>query len=210
MKDHVVEVVKQMYWYLVSFIHPAILIIRKRKPKSLLDVGCGKGDPVRTLKCYKVGLDIDIQALKSCLKKHTHDDVVLADASYLPFRSKSFDAVICLQVLHLIPKTAGQRVIVDIERVAQRIIVFSLPFNEPFEGISSWYPIEFAKKGYTVKFYGLRFLHKLAIRRSGTWISRFIYSIDPLINIFISIIPLQRVKYYMVCHKVLGKAYCSP
>jgi len=194
----------KLYWWLFTYFHPALQILRKNRVKSLLDVGCGKGGPVKMLKCYKVGVDLNLRELKGCLKEKTHDDLILADATHLPFRDKCFDAVICLQVLHFIPKRDGWIAIKDMERAARKLVVLAMPIGAIPEMASDgwesmWKPTEFTPRGYSVKLYGFRFLHRLALRKTGTLCSKLIFSIDPFINVFQSFIPCTRD--YMICCK---------
>ncbi len=112
-----------IYWRLFPYLHPALRTIREQGPYSLLDVGCGQGKPVRFLRCpYKVGVDIDISALKHSLKERVYHDVILGDARYLPFRDRSFDSIPCLQVLHLLNKEDTLKAMNEIKRVAKRSV----------------------------------------------------------------------------------------
>jgi ubiquinone/menaquinone biosynthesis C-methylase UbiE len=77
--------------------------------------------------CYLVGIDVDKSALLSC--KQNYDDVVLASATHLPFRDKSFDHSACIDVIDL-PEVRAHRssIIREIERVT-RISIFYHFFN---------------------------------------------------------------------------------
>jgi len=202
-----IKALAKLYWWLFTYFHPALQTLRRNRVRSLLDVGCGTGNPVKMLRCYKVGLDVDLLALKECLKEHRHADLILGDASCLPFRDKSFDAVMCLQVLHFMPKRSGRSAIEEMERLARKIVVLAIPIDTIPEGSkdgwkSSWKPAELISRGYFAKFYGLRFLHRLALRRTGTLCSKFIFSIDPFTHIFQKLLPFCK-KHYMVCYKYL-------
>ncbi len=77
---------------------------------SVLELGCGDGKTLCALpgRCRAVGLDISPQAL--LLARHVRADAhfILADASRLPFREKSFDAVFAFHVAgHLL--ASGRR-----------------------------------------------------------------------------------------------------
>ena len=178
--------------------------------RSLLDVGCGRGLPVKMLKGYKkVGVDISISSLTNCLQEKTHHNVVLADASHLPFRDKSFDIALCLQVLHLLKKRDAMKVLDELERIACRQIILAVPKGPPPEGAkaeaawkSTWEPLELVKRGYRVEYFGFRFLHRSALRRAGTFCSKFLFAIDPFISIIGKLVP-KLMDQYMVCHKML-------
>lgn len=207
MSDRALLPLRDIYYWLFTFFHQALRILRKLRPKSLLDVGCGRGFPVKMLKCYKAGLDIDICSLRACLHFKTHNNVVLADAANLPFHNKSFDAVLCLQVLHLLKKESSLMALKEFERVAKRCVIIGVPVGFIPEGIidswkSAWYPSEFLNRGYKVEILGFRRLHRLALRHINTSCSRLIFASDPFINIFGKLLR-KRSGHHMICYKLL-------
>ena len=72
-------------------------ILKCIKPEPrVLDVGCGAG----FLEEYQPGVyavDIDIKNLKKARARK-----VLADGNHLPFKSKSFNTLFCIDVIHLL------------------------------------------------------------------------------------------------------------
>ncbi len=66
-------------------------------PRRVLDVGCGWG---RELVRFKdaVGVDVCLPFLKTA-KNYTSNELVLSDASSLPFRDNSFDLAIMSEVI---------------------------------------------------------------------------------------------------------------
>jgi len=85
-------------------IEPWILgLLLDVKPRSLLDIGCGHGFWGFVVRrrigvVYAVGLDID--SAKAREARAVYDDVVIGDASAPPFRDRSFDSVLAVEVLH--------------------------------------------------------------------------------------------------------------
>jgi SAM-dependent methyltransferase len=73
-------------------------------PRSLLlDIGSGTGrfldvNPV----IVDIGIELSLEQCKVCRKKN-HPDVVRGSGLKLPFRDCTFDHVMCLHVLHLLP-----------------------------------------------------------------------------------------------------------
>lgn len=75
-----------------------------QNPKNILDVGCASGwflDQISKefpkAKC--VGIDIYKNAIVYGRKKYKHLNLVYGDGHRLPFKSNSFDVVICTEVL---------------------------------------------------------------------------------------------------------------
>ena len=89
---------------------------------KVLDVGCAKGflvnDMVEALPGLEVyGLDISEYALMNC-----HENVVgrlhLGSADSLPFPDGSFDAVICLDCVHNLPRDRAKVALQEIQRLS--------------------------------------------------------------------------------------------
>lgn len=89
---------------------------------KVLDVGCAKGflvnDMVEALPGLEVyGLDISEYALMNC-----HENVVgrihLGSADSLPFPDDSFDAVICLDCIHNLPRDRAKIALQEIQRLS--------------------------------------------------------------------------------------------
>ena len=87
---------------------------REESPLRLLDAGCGAGRVGRALASRShaslVGADISISAIARAVSDqsaHGDSSFVVGDARSLPFRGASFQVIIALDVLHLIPDLAG-------------------------------------------------------------------------------------------------------
>jgi|GEM_PF-3005645 len=75
-----------------------ILTALSADARSVLDVGCGCGRHVRffrSLGKFVIGVDISLAMLRHARKK-SNDNFVLASAHALPFRSRTFELVVCL------------------------------------------------------------------------------------------------------------------
>jgi SAM-dependent methyltransferase len=132
---------------------------------SILDIGCGDGYPIRVLKQriigFTVGADIFLPNIKKCKGQELHDEYVLCDARFLPFRSLSFDVVICLEIIEHMPKEYGFAFIRTIEAIARREVIVATPVANspgghdkvnPYDLHKSiWVPEEFIEKGYVVR-----------------------------------------------------------
>lgn len=98
---------------------------------QLLDVGCGEGDTLRTLRA--VGYRGDYAGIDFSQKKVAHARQVLpeanclaaADATCLPFRDRAFPTALCRDLLHHVRNRAGA--VEEILRVADRRVVVIEP-----------------------------------------------------------------------------------
>lgn len=74
------------------------------RPIRLLDVGCGTGGTLDFLRPFgnPVGVDMEPEALRFC-RERGYNDLVLADATALPFADHTFEAIVALDVLEHIP-----------------------------------------------------------------------------------------------------------
>jgi len=137
--------------------------------KIVLDIGCGQGETMRSInkrkKMFAVGVDIYAPYLRMAKKEAIHDEYVLCDACFLPFRNKSFDATLCLEVIEHLKKEDGLRLFESVEAIARRVTIFSTPavyfetpmfHGNPFQLHRSVYTVdEFKSRGYAVSCRGI-------------------------------------------------------
>jgi len=96
--------------------------------RSLLDVGCGDGSLLRSVDrgIRKVGVDISYTALSLVTSGHR----VLASSDILPFRDQEFDLVLSTEVLEHLPDEVFKASCGEIQRIARRYVLISVPFHE--------------------------------------------------------------------------------
>jgi len=140
--------------------------------RSILDVGCGKGEPIKFInrngQFFTVGVDAFEPYLRECQRYRTHDGYVLCDIRRLPFRRKSFDVILCLEVLEHLGKEEGKKLIDTMEEIASKQVIISTPLGEyeqhtydgnPYqEHRVSWNQLELKELGYQIRGHGLSHL----------------------------------------------------
>jgi len=95
--------------------------------RSVLDVGGGTGWLTLALrnKHWIVTLDSSLPSLLAGT-----GDRVFADAGRLPFSDRSFDLVLCSQVLEHLPGPVFDRTRTEMARVANKFLTVSVPYRE--------------------------------------------------------------------------------
>lgn len=120
--------------YLVSnFYHQINLMVKGININSLIDVGCGEGFLLKHLsenvikkKCFAI--DYNFNEIKDTIKNTFFCDVAQASIYEMPFAEKSFDMVICTEVLeHLENPVAALE---EIFRICNKYVLLSVP-REP-------------------------------------------------------------------------------
>ena len=190
-----------------------------QKGESILDVGCGTGISMRAIlkrkRFYATGADIYRPNLEDG-KAHGHfDECIQCDVRLLPFKKKSFDIVLALEVIEHLEKDEALCLLKEMEAIARKQIILSTPVGicpqKPLEGESPyeehrsyWNPVHFKGRGYTVR--GCGFGYKsgdefLSPRR----LPRFLIPLRHLVWLLASplVYFLPRLAGDMVCTKHL-------
>ncbi len=115
---------------LIKFFHNQRLneVAKMVKPKGkILDVGCGEGFFLIKVKGKRFGIDPLEEKLIKAKEKNKTFLLVKSDASKLPFKSRTFDTVVCSEVLEHVKDY--RKAIKEIKRVAKDSgeIVISAP-----------------------------------------------------------------------------------
>ena len=133
--------------------------------KSILEVGCGRGQPMsfinRHKKFYVVGIDIFAPYLRVSQQTNCYDELILADIRKLPFKPKSFDIILAMEVLEHLEKEDGERFLEIIEEIAIDQVILSTPIGKYQQGHLDgnpyqehkciWQVEELQKRGYKLK-----------------------------------------------------------
>jgi len=193
--------------------------ILRKDVKTVLDLGCGTRNPIqhmtkfgkyRVLRLSKVGVDAYLPYLLDAKRRGYMNLLVLADVRYLPFRSKSFDVVMALDLIEHLEKDNGLKLLTLMEEVAKKQVIVFTPvgflLQEPYDTIlqlhrSGWYLKEFNSRGYKCR--GINGLFFLRGERGGPRFSGILGTIVLLLSFitepFVHLIP--SIAFQMICFK---------
>ncbi len=200
--------------YLLSLVDPVCSVIDKSS-KSILDVGCGRGMPMMVLKQRmkfkeSVGVDLYQPYINECKRRKVHDKYFLCDVRDIPFKDKSFDVVMCLQVIEHLNKKDALKVVEKLESLSRKQVIISTPigktFHEAVDGNklqlhkSGFLPEEFEERGYKVIKMGRKDIEGYANRLRNDLAKKFVYTLLFFVNMFLYIFqPLA--DHYMLVYK---------
>jgi len=148
--------------------------------KTILDVGCGQGEPMSFInkrRNFKVtGVDLFQPYLEKARRKAIYQDLINCNALSLPFEDKTFDAVICMELLEHLEQTDGILLLDELERVARKQILLTTPTGkyeqDAYDGNSYqehkflWTPESLRSYGYKIRGTGIKGLPRSEIKSS--------------------------------------------
>lgn len=129
-------------WLLLRF-HQAlaelVALSLGERPASVLEVGCGEGFVLEFLRgrmphLQLQALDADEVALSLARGRSGGIPLYLADAAHLPFLDRSFDLVLCLEVLEHLEEPLPA--LVELARVSRQGVIISVP-HQPFFALAN-------------------------------------------------------------------------
>jgi len=127
----------------VSSFHQ-LKIWLKHKPK-ILDIGCGTGYLTHYLKA--TGIDNNAYAINQAKKLSPQTKFIKASAAQLPFKTNSFDALVCYNVLEHLSKSQKKKFFYQAKRVLKPKGLFLAGYVNETHPISQIYSFFFSKKG---------------------------------------------------------------
>jgi len=136
-------------------------MVLKNTGGVVLDLGCETGLPFsmylhQAQISHLIGLDVETYYLEK-MSAH-YDDLILADARFLPFRSKSVDTILCMQLLYHFYKREAFRLLRVLFSTARSRIVVTMPvgFTGQRWNKSAFFSDEMKNLGFRVTGHGLR------------------------------------------------------
>ncbi len=129
--------------------------------ESVLDIGCGCNSPIQHCNVpYSVGVELFEPYLQESRKKAIHSEYIKADIRKVEFEPKSFDAVLCSEVLEHLKKEDGYELIEKTVKWARNKVIITTPNgyllqdgfsdNPLQEHKSSWSVEDFQRLGFKV------------------------------------------------------------
>lgn len=114
--------------------------IERKKPKTILDVGCGRGFYVKAISLYSFprsiyGVDINSQYIEKAKETIEDKRIVLEQGSIynLPYKNRTFDFIICSEVLeHLSDDTKAIKEIYRLLKPGGTVAITVPNENFPF------------------------------------------------------------------------------
>jgi SAM-dependent methyltransferase len=116
------------------FLRRVVDLVATDRPRRVLEVGCGEGMVISRIVgrypgLHVDGLELDAGALAQARIRCPAIPLIRGDACALPLRSRSYDLVVCLEVLEHLPDP--DRALAELRRVTRRACLLSVP-HEPF------------------------------------------------------------------------------
>lgn len=122
----------------------------------ILDAGSGLGiwgyllRAVRRQSVRLIGIDLEWQYLSFVRARKIYDDLVHGHLAQLPFRAKSFDFVLAIEVIEHLPKVSGHLLLAELSRCCRRKVILTTPngfLPQHVDGV----PSETHNSGWTVR-----------------------------------------------------------
>lgn len=166
------EVFNNLTMVILAWTDPLPWVIDK-SAKSILDIGCGEGLPMRLIKKRmkvqkSTGIDLFEPYIKKAKNVQTHDSYELQDIRKLNYKNQSFDIVIASHVLEHLTKEEALKVLDKLEKIAKKQIIIAAPIGEMYHPevdgnklqlhLSEFEPWEFEKLNYQIIRYGWKWL----------------------------------------------------
>ena len=147
------------------FFFGGILLVKIGDRDRVLEVGCGRNSLMvkshLVEKADVTGVDVFQPYIDSHKKDGLYKDCICGDITKMDFRDKTFDTVVCMDVIEHLAKEDGVRLLIKMRRWGDRVIITTpngfttsdVPFdnNPQMIHVSGWSVEELQRYGYKVR-----------------------------------------------------------
>jgi len=135
-------------------IFPSLTVVLRRELSycnTVLDLGCGKNSIVQNCTTsFSVGVDLFEPDLEESKKNGIHNQYIIADINRVEFKPKSFDAILCFEVLEHLTKEEGFYLLSKMEKWAKKKIIITTPNGYIYQNNFDDNPLQEHKSGWRV------------------------------------------------------------
>lgn len=126
-------------FFVTKFLKDVNSIIWYIDARKILDVGCGIGEVIKSIRTIKkdssiTGVDILEKSLDVAKTKNPDCTFILGDIYSLPFPDKSFDLILNCQVLEHLEEP--EKALKELKRVSKKYCLICVP-NEPWFSLAN-------------------------------------------------------------------------
>lgn len=119
---------------------------------TVLDLGCGYNSSIQHCKVpFSVGVELFEPYLQESKKKGIHNQYIKADIRKVEFKPKSFDAILCSDVLEHLTKEEGYELIIKMEKWSRKKIIIITPNGYLWQDDYDSNPLQEHKSGWSVE-----------------------------------------------------------
>jgi len=99
--------------------------LNSKKNDKILDVGCGLGNFSRVTDGIYTGIDLNPSFVKFAKKNYSakNKEFMVADATNLKFKDKSFDKSMFISMLHHFPDSDADKILRELQRLTKDYLV---------------------------------------------------------------------------------------
>jgi len=119
---------------------------------TVLDLGCGYNSQIQHCNIpFSLGVELFEPYLQESKKKGIHNQYTKADIRKVEFKPKSFDVILCSEVLEHLTKEEGYKLIKKMERWAKKKIIITMPNGYLWQDGYGNNPLQEHKSGWNVE-----------------------------------------------------------
>lgn len=118
----------------------------------VLDIGCGYNSPIQYCDVsFSIGVESFEPYLLESKKKGIHNQYIKADITKIELKPKSFDAILCSEVLEHLTKQEGHELIKKMEKWVTKKIIITMPNGYLWQNGYDNNPLQEHKSGWSVE-----------------------------------------------------------